>query len=441
MPRELPRDLAEQAVSWVQECIDEGFSIHGFPSAHAEAARRHSMAPGTLQRRCETAGRLYGFKVVPRPPAPLVDPGGPRQAPPAPPAPGEYREMREPLPPQPKANAEELIREALIRGPRTTAELMTKAQVDIGTLLDIIDRLVQSGSNISRFGDRFEIPKIAEPAYRRGEPLVFLSRPDNTYLFGAAGDKHYASKYHRDDVLGDLYRRFEAAKVDAIFDTGNWIDGEAPFNRYDLSAHGLDGQVRLMASLHPRIDGVTTYAIWGDDHEGWLARREGVDVGKYAEQIMREEGHLWTNLGYLEAHVVLKNVNTGACTTMAITHPGGGSAYATSYAPQKAVEALEGGEKPAVILFGHWHKLEALNIRNVWAIQTGCCIDQTPWARGKRLDYQVGGVLLGLEQDPITGAIVCCNPGMLRYFVRSYYNERWSKHGPVKQPERTVGGV
>jgi hypothetical protein len=185
---------------------------------------------------------------------------------------------------------------------------------------------------------------------------------------------------------------------------------------------------------------VPAFAIWGEDHEGWYARREGIDVGRYAEGIMREYGHDWTDLGFMEAHVDLVNARTGKRSSLVIMHPGGGSAYATSYRPQKIVEALDGGEKPAAIFMGHYHKLEALNVRNVWTLQTGTTQDQTPFMRKKPIDAHVGGAIVTLEQDPETGAIIGFTPAMYRYFNKGYYNNRWSKHGPVNMPPRVIAG-
>jgi hypothetical protein len=47
-------------------------------------------------------------------------------------------------------------------------------------------------------------------------------------------------------------RRSEEAGAQAIFDTGNWIDGYAKFNAHDLEAHGFEEQCELLASRHPR---------------------------------------------------------------------------------------------------------------------------------------------------------------------------------------------
>lgn len=278
--------------------------------------------------------------------------------------------------------------------------------------------------------------KHAEPSFTGGPVIELTSRPDNTFLFGAAGDLHAASKYTRWDVREDLYRTFIDEGAQCNFDTGNWIDGECRFNTYDLEAHGIDEQCRLLARQHPK--GLKTYAVWGDDHEGWYVQRLGIDCGMYAESVMRAAGHDWTNLGFMEAHVVLKNYNSGAAVDMAVVHPGGGSAYALSYAIQKIIESLEGGEKPAVGLYGHYHKMWSGLIRNVWCVQTGTQQDQTPFMRKKRLEAHVGGSLIKLRQDPRTGAIVSMQAELIRYFNKGFHSGtgRWSRHGKVVQVPR-----
>jgi hypothetical protein len=288
--------------------------------------------------------------------------------------------------------------------------------------------------------DEFAHPKqTPNPNYVNGPVIELVSRKDNTFCFGAAGDLHAGSKYCRWDVREDLYKKFIDAGAQCNFDTGNWIDGEARFNTYDLEVHGLHAQCKLLAKKHPK--GLPTYAVWGDDHEGWYVARDGIDVGRYNESIMREAGHDWHDLGFMEAHVVLRNANSGKSAIMAVCHPGGGSAYALSYTVQKIIESLEGGEKPAVGLYGHYHKLMAANVRNVWALQTGCQQDQSTFMRKKRLEAHVGGILVGLRQDPRTGAIVSCTPELIRYFNREYYvagSGRWSKHGDVRKLKRVA---
>ncbi len=268
------------------------------------------------------------------------------------------------------------------------------------------------------------------------------STKDNKYRFAAFGDLHAASKYCRWDVREDLTRKAEDFGAQAILDGGNWIDGEAAFNRYDLVAVGMDAQLRLLARYYPKTK-IPTYAVAGADHEGWYTRREGIDVGRYCESVMREAGHDWHNLGYIESDMVLVNANSGKTAVLRVMHAGGGSAYAISYKPQKILESYEGGEKPDVVLIGHYHKLISGLIRNVFFAEVGCQQDQTPFMRQRSLEAHIGGILLELEQDPRDGTITCFKPDMRRYYNRGYYfkagqgNQRWSGSGPVKQVPRS----
>jgi uncharacterized protein (DUF433 family) len=343
------------------------------------------------------------------------------------------------LAPEPSGNrtAPDLI--AMIRRqPMTLDEVAAELRITRGQVLDAFDSMIANGANIRQIGDRWTVPTTQEPAFARGAMLEYTSRPDNTFLFGALGDNHLGSKYERLDCLNDLYDRYAKAGVDRVFNTGNWIDGVTSFNVHDLLVHGMESQLRYLAKHYPRRPGIVTYAVTGEDHEGWFSRREGIDIGKRAEQTMREEGRDdWIDLGFMEAHVKLVNANTGKSSILAVVHPGGGTSYALSYTVQKIIEALEGGEKPAVSLYGHYHKLWSGNIRNVWVVCTGCTQDQTVFTRNKiRQEVHVGGTMVELEQDPGTGAIVAMTPKLIRYFVKNYYADRWSKAGEVVSPER-----
>ena len=280
------------------------------------------------------------------------------------------------------------------------------------------------------------------PAIVNGAKHTFLTNGYGRFKFGALGDTHICSKYARLDVLEKLYDAFVAAGVTTVFHTGNWIDGEARFNVYDLTVRGMDQQCRHLAKVYPQRPGITTYAVAGDDHEGWYAQREGVDIGAYAESKFREIGRTdWVNLGYMEAAVLLKHPEGGPEAVISVVHPGGGSSYAVSYSIQKIIEGLDGGEKPAIGLYGHYHKMMFANIRNVWTFQTACCQDQTPFMRKKKLDAHVGGWIVNATLDKETGAIVRCSGDAMRFFNRGYYNERWSHSGDVVQPERTLNGA
>lgn len=77
---------------------------------------------------------------------------------------------------------------------------------------------------------------------------------------------------------------------------------------------------------------------------------------------------------------------------------GGGTAYAVSYRPQKAIEQMEGGRKPNMAAFGHFHKAEFLPAyRNVCGIQTGCFEWQTPFMARLPTAAHVGGWIVQVQ--------------------------------------------
>lgn len=330
---------------------------------------------------------------------------------------------------------------ALLRRRRVT----TKALCDYsgGTerqVLDAIHGIQGRGYLLSEFGNQgWGLSK--EPAPDYSEPIVYASRPDGTYLFGASSDQHIGSKQFRQDVLDDLYDKFAEVGVDRVFNGGNWIEGEGHQNVHDIAVHGMDDQCWELADKYPKRDGIVTYAIAGADHEGWYSKREGVDIGKHAARIMAEAGRKdWVHLGYVEAYVTLNHAKSGKACHLLVMHPGGGSAYAHSYKPQKIVESFSGGSKPAILLIAHYHKQSYNIIRNVHVVQSGCTQDQTVWARQKGLDVHLGGSIIRAKQDAATGAITECEVRTMVYFDEGYYNGRWSHAGPVVPPiRRRVG--
>lgn len=324
----------------------------------------------------------------------------------------------------------------LRKGRFTTQQLRDKFDATEREIMDAILAAQGRGFLLSQFGDAWGMTPGPAPST---EDSTYKSRKDGTYLFGFSSDQHMGSKYERLDVLNALYDEFEAQGVDRVFNGGNWIDGEARFNVHDLKIHGMDEQCHYLAEHYPQRKDIVTYAVAGDDHEGWYGQREGIDIGKHAERIMRGAGRKdWVNLGYMEAFTDLVHCKTGVTAKLLTMHPGGGSSYAHSYRPQKIVESFDGGEKPGAVLVAHYHKMSFNIIRNVFAIQSGCTQDQTPFMRKKSLEAHVGGGICKLTQDSNTGALTACRPEFFRYFNKAYYNDRWNHGGPVNLPERGV---
>lgn len=144
---------------------------------------------------------------------------------------------------------------------------------------------------------------------------------------------------------------------------------------------------------------------WGHNcHEGWYQDREGMKIGWYIQKVCEEQGREdLIHIGHVEQDILLKQkLDT---TRIRLMHPGGGTPYALSYPSQKMVESFQGGDKPHVLIMGHYHKFDYNFQREVLCIMPGCIQDQTPFMRKKKLAAHVGfcKVTLGLRIDGTIG--------------------------------------
>lgn len=245
-----------------------------------------------------------------------------------------------------------------------------------------------------------------------------------TFRVGLVSDNHLASRYARMDVLNSLYDYFQEHGITTVYNCGNWIEGDARFNKHDVIVHGLEGQIRYFIENYPQREGITNYLITGDDHEGWYTQREGIDVGAYMQMRAEQAGRQDLKyLGHMEHDIIMK-AEKGE-TVLRLQHPGGGSAYAISYTPQKIVESLQGGEKPHILFIGHYHKASYNSIRGVHVVQAGCTQDQSPFMRKKRLAAHLGGWIIEWSVDEV-GAITRFKTEWIPFYNRDFYKNKWS---------------
>ena len=131
-------------------------------------------------------------------------------------------------------------------------------------------------------------------------------------------------------------------------------------------------------------------------------------------------------LGHMEHDVILK-AEAGEAR-MRLIHAGGGAAYALSYAPQQIINSYSGGEKPTILLVGHYHKAEFNYWREVLTVQAGATQDQTPFLRKKRIQSHLGGWTISFEQSK-DGLVHAFTPCWLPLYNREFYEaEQWRYH-------------
>lgn len=256
-------------------------------------------------------------------------------------------------------------------------------------------------------------------------PAVFGRMPLSVFdssgwtRLGLVSDTHLCCKEERLDALHAQYDLFAKEGITTVFHAGNIVDGYIQrINGDSVFSTTPDGQAQYVIDKYPQRAGITTNFITGDDHESWFG--PGLNFGAYLDMLAKRQGREDLNyLGHVEADIELRAGEHSQI--MKIQHPGGGSAYARSYKGQKMVESFQGGEKPSILVQGHYHVSGYSFDRNVHIIGMPGFQDQTVFGRKKHLRFEIGGVILEFKMSPETGAITRLRSEFTMYFDRGFY--------------------
>lgn len=316
----------------------------------------------------------------------------------------------------------ELVAEAIKNKKFSITELADRFNVPPKKIRQAINALEEQNIIVEGFENGIQLAKSIRPTEKPFE-IDIHKHGEEEFVIGVTADNHIGSKYERLDVLNALYDRFQDYGVKTVYNCGNWIDGEASFNKYEVYVHGVNDQIRNFLEKYPQRKGITTYYITGDDHEGWYVQREHIDIGQYLEDEAHRIGRDdLVNLGYLERDIVYRKGK--GQSVIRIIHAGGGSAYATSYTSQKYAESLQGGEKPSIVLVGHYHKFEYGYPREIHILQPGATVDQTPFLRKKRIQTHLGGCVLWIKQNDL-GIFTSVKVEWIPFFDKKFYKYHW----------------
>jgi len=317
------------------------------------------------------------------------------------------------------SNLNEAVRVELKKRPQSLKELSTKLDRGVKQIEAAIAALRAKGFQVEVKSDEAQLVRdIPMGGVFCIDRSVFHG---TEFRFGFLTDTHNCSKYERLDALNAMYDLYKEEGIREVFHGGNLLDGECRFNKFDLLAHGVEAQCDYAAKNYPQRKGICTRFIAGDDHEGWWVQREGVNIGQVMQDRFEAAGRTdMKYIGYLEADIMLPAPK--GKTWIRLMHGGGGSAYALSYTAQKLVESFQGGEKPAVLLIGHYHKMDFCLPREVFCVQGGCFQDQTPFMRKNKIQAHVGGWICRLVQAP-DGHVSRFSAEFVRFYDRGFYDK------------------
>jgi len=216
-----------------------------------------------------------------------------------------------------------------------------------------------------------------------------------SFRFIACGDTQFGSRFDRHDLVNLLFGVAEREGIRHILHAGDFHDGMKVYRgqEFEQDHIGADQQLAHSLEIWPKRKGIETYFI-GGNHDYAFFKHANFDICK-ALAAQRPDCHLLgQDQGILTVRVGSTDLRIG------LWHPDGGTAYALSYKPQKLIEALPGGEKPHVLLIGHFHKAEFLpSYRNVAAFQVGCLQSQTPFMRRRGLAAHLGFWIIELHSN------------------------------------------
>jgi len=315
----------------------------------------------------------------------------------------------------------EKVRKAILNTPQTVEQLADRFNVPPKTIRKTTETLEHEKYNLMETDEGIQISTaIKQGASVRLNPSMWEG---DVIRIGAVADNHLCNIHSREDVLNLLYDRFEKEHIPLVYNCGNWIDGEHRFNKNELMVHGCTGQVKYFVENYPQRTGIETRFIAGDDHEGWFVQREGIDVGAYAEMMAHERGRTdLVYLGYAEADILL-TPDSPDKQWMRVLHAGGGSAYALSYSSQKIAEAVQGGEKPKIMLIGHYHKFDYAFPREIHMVQVGCTCDQSLFMRKNKIQAMVGGCIIEMTKN-CDGMIQRVRIEWIPFYDKQFYQGR-----------------
>src|ERR1700761_3110089 len=135
------------------------------------------------------------------------------------------------------------IRSAIKREPKSVEELADLLDCGPGKIKAALADMESLGAMLLKTVDgKYDLGSSIhlEP----GKHEVAGSANDEwTHRFGVTKDNHLCNKHSRLDVLNEAYDHFEAEGITRVFNCGNWIDGEAKFNKTELVTRpGMDAQ-------------------------------------------------------------------------------------------------------------------------------------------------------------------------------------------------------
>lgn len=232
------------------------------------------------------------------------------------------------------------------------------------------------------------MPFIDDPLHMpKAEPVRHEIKGDR-WMVGVISDLHVGSGVFRPDELKEFVKHGHDRGVKTWLIPGDIIDGTCvyPGQEYEQDIPGIDAQIKHFENVFPEIE--KGYFIIGN-HEYAAFKKVGKNVG---QDMCRNRKEL-QYVGCMEGRVEINGV------IFELFHPTGSGAYALSYKLQKRIESYVPGDKPRILLMGHYHQSLNLTVRNVTGFLCGSFQGPSTFSKALNLPNITGGWIIEIMSE------------------------------------------
>jgi len=237
-------------------------------------------------------------------------------------------------------------------------------------------------------------------------------------------DTHFGNIHQQLHFLNEVYEEAHKRGISTVLHCGDLVDGNytnRPEQPRQQFLHGFDEQIGYVVDMYPKVNGITTNFILGS-HDETHYKNDQATAGFWIPKCRDD-------MIYLGQDTADLNINKIKIT---MDHPGGGSSNSVSYQLQKRIELLESGNKPKILLAGHYHKSYSFVYRNVRGILVGSCCDVTQFQHKKGLSNAVSAYFLDIYSDK-NGNIIYFEPEEVLCKKENIWDEAGKDKRKVKQ--------
>lgn len=299
--------------------------------------------------------------------------------------------VAQPQPPTgPVSTAVRRLLDAVRRAPLPFDELCDQLDLTPGKCRALIEEARSAGHAFDVAHDHvgFVLPEPTSDVVDVGAPATSGERQTVAVI----SDTQFGSKYCMRAAIRDFVEYAYGRGVREILHAGDWLDGCYKHGIFELSHSGIEDQTRDSLETMPALPGLSYHAISGN-HDDTFADVTGMAPGDYIEWYFRSHGRNDVKFyGRRGAYLKVRGA------TVELWHPKKGAAYALSYHLQNHIRDYGVGQKPDILIAGHWHINCFLEQRGVQAIACPCF--QSPKsAFSKSLGGapSIGGLILSWE--------------------------------------------